>query len=246
MSLCGRLPWLVAQTEAELLFLSWPVAPGALAGRIPAPLTLETFEQRAWITLIPFRMERLRPRGLPPMPLVSRFAEVDCLTYVRHGEERGIWFFRIDAGTGVGSAMARTFFGLPYHRSSVSLEREGEERIFQSEGRPDATGQRPELRLRYRSRGPAHEAEPGTLAHFIVERFVMYSRTSWGTLLQGRESRAPRRIQECDVTVARNTLPQAAGIPGPAGGQVAWSCDRSEIRTWLPAPITGTLTTPAR
>jgi uncharacterized protein YqjF (DUF2071 family) len=220
-----------------MLFLSWPVAPASLAGRIPAPLSLDTFEGQAWITLIPFRMERLRPRGLPPVPPFSRFDEVDCLTYVVYGEEPGIWFFRIDAGTLMGSVVGRKLFGLPYHDSAVSLHREGEDRVFRSEGRVDDGDERPELRLRYRPRGPAYEAAPGTLARFIVERFVMFSSSGSGALLRGSEARAPRLIQECDVTVSRNTLPQAAGIPGPTGEPTAWYCDRSEIRTWIPERV---------
>jgi uncharacterized protein len=236
VSLCRRLPWLVAQTEAELLFLSWPVDPAALADRIPTPLLLETFEDRAWITLIPFRMERLRLRGLPPLPPFSSFDEVDCLTYVAHGDVRGIWFFRIEAETRAGSLAAPRLFGLPYHYARLSLSRENEERWFRSEGVASGPGERAELDVRYRPRGPAREARPGTLEHFIVERFVMFSRTPGGTLLIGRESRSPRQIQDCDVTVSRNTLPQAAGIPGPSVAPVAWYCDRSEIRTWLPVP----------
>ena len=237
MSLCARLPWLVAQTEAEMLFLSWPVEPARIAGRVPAGLTLDRFDDRAWITLIPFRMERLHPRWLPPVPPLSRFAEVDCLTYVRRGAVPGIWFFRIDAGTLVGSVMARWLFGLPYHHSSVSLDQEDEWRQVWSIGRADGSGARPELRLRYRPRGPVHEATPGTLAHFIVERFVMFSRSGRGTLLQGREARPPRSIQDCEVSIIRNTLPEAAGIPGPRSEPVAWYCARSAIRTWLPAPV---------
>jgi hypothetical protein len=228
-----------------MLFLSWPVAPAAIAGRIPPALSLDTFEHHAWITLIPFRMEGLRLRGLPPIPLFSRFDEVDCLTYVVHGAEPGIWFFRIDAGTWMGSVVGRRLFGLPYHHSTLSLDREGDERIFHSEGAADGAGERPELRVRYRPRGPVYEAAPGTLTHFIVERLVMFSARG-GTLLKGSESRPPRRIQDCDVVVARNTLPEAAGVTGPTGELVAWYCDRSVIRTWLPAPLSGPVTRTAR
>lgn len=238
MSLCAKLPWLVAQTEVEMLFLSWPVEPGRILARIPAGLTLDTFEQQAWITLIPFRMERMRLRGLPPIPPFSRYAEVDCLTYVRCGPVSGIWFFRIDADTMVGSAMGRLLFGLPYHAASVSLDREGEWRQFSSTGRADGNGRRPELGLRYRPSGPAHTATPGTLAHYIVERFVMFSRSGRGRVLSGREARPPRSIRECEVEILRNTLPEVADIPGPTGDLVSWYCARSAIRTWLPAPIT--------
>lgn len=237
MSLCARLPWLVAQSEVELLFLSWPVEPATIAGRIPSGLTLDTFEGQAWITLIPFRMERMRTRGLPPIPPFSRYAEVDCLTYARRGPVPGVWFFRIDADTLVGATLGRLLFGLPYNNSRVSLEREGEWREFSSAGRADGSGARPELQVKYRPHGPAHTAAPGTLAQFIVERFVMYSQSGRGTLLEGREARPPRSIQECEVSVVRNTLPEAAHIPGPQGKLAAWYCASSDIRTWLPAPV---------
>ena len=71
-------------------------------------------------------------RGLPLSP---DFAEVDCLTYVTYGGEPGIWFFRIDAATGFGSVMARTFFGLPYNHSAVSLGQEGDDRTLDCEGK---------------------------------------------------------------------------------------------------------------
>jgi uncharacterized protein YqjF (DUF2071 family) len=237
MSLCSRLPWLVAQTEADMLFLSWPVPPESIAGRIPAGLSLETFDDRAWITLIPFQMERLRARWLPPLPLLSRFAEVDCLTYVRSRAGSGIWFFRIDADTLVGGVMGR-LIGLPYHHSRLSLQADGDWREFRSEGKADGAAQRPELRLRYRPHGSERVALPGTLEHFIVERFAMYSRTRRGTLLQGRETRPPRLIQDCAVSLFRNTLPEAAGVPGPSDAPVAWYCTRSLVHTWLPAPVT--------
>jgi hypothetical protein len=233
MALCARLPWLVAQSEAEMLFFSWPVAPAAIAERIPAPLTLDLYEGRAWITLIPFRMERLRLRGLPPLPFGSRFLEVDCLTCVRAGSDPGIWFLRIDAATLLGAWVAPACFGLPYHDSRLSLEREGDWRRFRSLGRGTPA---PELSLRYRPAGPGYTATEGTLAHFLVERFLMFSRTGRGTLLVGREARPPRLIHEAEVEVGRNTIPEAAGVPAPGAEISAWYCSVSDIRTWLPAP----------
>ena len=235
--LYAGLPWLVELTEADQLFLSWPVAPTVLADRIPAPLALDTFDARAWITLVSFRMERLHLRGLPPTPGLSSFAEVGCLTCVRLGDERGVWFFRIDAATRLGSEVARRLFALPYHRAAVSLDAEGDSRSVRSEGRAPRGTVRPEFRARYRPTGPEHEPRPGTLAHFIAERFVMFSRTERGTLLRGVQARPPRRIRACDVVVEWNTFPEATGLPGPAGDLTVWSCGRSVIRTRLPAPV---------
>jgi uncharacterized protein YqjF (DUF2071 family) len=235
--LYARHPWLLELTEADQLFLSWPVAPAAVAGRIPAPLSLDVLDGRAWITLVSFRMERLHLRGLPPMPLLSSFTEVCCLTHVSLGAERGVWFFRIDAATRLGSAVGRRLFGLPYHHARVSLTGGRDWRCVRSEGRSMGGAGWPELRARYRPTGPADEARPGTLARFLVEPLVMFSRTAGGTLLRGVQTRVSRRLRACEVVVERNTFPEATGLPAPAGEPMAWHSERSVIRAWLPVPV---------
>lgn len=242
MSLCARLPWLVAQREEQLLFYNWPVNPRTLADRIPGALALDLFDGSAWLTLIPFQMRGLRARFTPPMPGLSAFGEVDCLTYVvpRGGGDAGIWFFRITAATGVGSWLARHLWGLPYVHRPVALRPEGEWTRCTA-GSVEA----PDLDVRYRGTGPIHVARPGSLAEFIVERLVMYSATARGTLLAGREARPPRQIQAAEVVVGVNRIPELAALPAPVGEVAAWTCSASSIRTWLPVPVAAT-TTPTR
>lgn len=239
MSLCSRLPWLVAQREEHLLFYNWPVDPGTVAGRLPPGLLLDCFEDRAWITMIPFQMRGLRARFTPPLPGVSAFGEVDCLTYVRPtaGGPAGIWFFRITADTSLGSWMARHLWGLPYVDAPVALEQDGgwTRCVTGAAGAPD-------FEVRYRGTGPVFLPTPGTLAHFVAERLVMYSVTRGGTLLAGREARAPRQIQEAEVVVTGNRIPALAGVPEPGASVAAWTCAGSDIRTWLPAPVDATTT----
>lgn len=236
-SLRQRRPWLFGQTEADQLFVSWPVAPAALAGRIPPPLALDTFDGSAWITLVAFRIERLHLRGLPPIPGLSRFAEVSCLTHVRLGDEQGIWHFRIDVATRVGSAVGRLLYALPYRHSAVTVGADAEWRSVRSEGRAADGRITPALRARYRPIGREEEARRGTLAHFILERFVMYSQARGGALRRAVQGRAPRPVRECEVVVERNTLPATVALPGPAGKLTAWFCGRSVVRTGLPGRV---------
>jgi uncharacterized protein YqjF (DUF2071 family) len=233
----ARGPWLVEQTETDELFASWPVEPAGLAGRIPPPLSLDTFDGSAWITLVTFRMERLHLRGLPPLPGLRTFGEVNCLTHVRLGDERGVWFFRIEAGTRLGSVVGRVAYALPYHHAAVTVTAEGEWRSVRSEGRAADGRITPALRARYRPIGREEEARRGTLAHFILERFVMYSQPREGALRRAVQGRAPRPVRECEVVVERNTLPATVALPGPAGKLTAWFCGRSVVRTGLPGRV---------
>jgi uncharacterized protein YqjF (DUF2071 family) len=231
-----RLPWLVEQIEVDQLFLSWPVAPAALAERIPPPLSLDTRDGRAWVTLVAFRVERLRPRGLPPVPGLSRFAEIDYLTYVRLDDEPGVWFLRIDAATRLGAVVGR-LFALPYHHAAVRVSADGDWRHVRRAAPAGGGAVGPELHVRYRPIGPEHEVRAGTLAHFLLERFVMFSRAARGTLLRGVQARAPRRLRACEVVLDRSALPGASGVPAPYGELQTWQCASVAVRTWLPAPV---------
>lgn len=59
------------QRWAGLLFLHWPVDPALIAARLPAGLYVDTFDGKAWLGLVPFFMERVRPVGLPALPWLS-------------------------------------------------------------------------------------------------------------------------------------------------------------------------------
>lgn len=56
------------QAWKDLLFAHWPVQPEALA-----PLPLDLYEGRAWITVVPFWMSEVHLRGLPPHWLTERY-----------------------------------------------------------------------------------------------------------------------------------------------------------------------------
>src|SRR6266545_4513081 len=75
--------WAIAQDWHHVLFLHWPVDAGALRAMVPPPLEIETRDGRAWLTVLPFAMRRLRLRGLPALPFLSSFPQLNVRTYVR-------------------------------------------------------------------------------------------------------------------------------------------------------------------
>lgn len=56
-------PPVMYQEWHHLLFLHWEVPATLLQSLLPPRLTLDTFEGRAWIGLVPFTMKRVRPRA---------------------------------------------------------------------------------------------------------------------------------------------------------------------------------------
>jgi uncharacterized protein YqjF (DUF2071 family) len=76
--------WLLGQSWLDLLFAHWPVERAELEPHVPAPLELETFDGQAWITISPFLVEALRLPATPPLPVLSRFPELNVRTYVTY------------------------------------------------------------------------------------------------------------------------------------------------------------------
>ena len=78
----------------ELLFAHWVVDASVVRPLIPAGLQLDLFEDRCYVGAVPFLMERVTPRLVPPLPGLHAFPELNLRTYVTLGGKPGVWFFK--------------------------------------------------------------------------------------------------------------------------------------------------------
>jgi len=85
-------------------------------------LELDLFEGEAWIGVVPFHMMNVAPRGVPSLPYLSRFAELNVRTYVRAAGRPGVYFFSLDASRAIAVTAARVLFNLPYHVATMTVE----------------------------------------------------------------------------------------------------------------------------
>ena len=116
-------PWLMTQTWHDLLFAHWAVDAALLRERVPRALDLDLYEGRGWIGVVPFRMTNVAPRGVPGLPGLSAFPELNVRTYVRVGDKPGVFFFSLDAASRIAVGLARVLFGLPYFTASMNVHR---------------------------------------------------------------------------------------------------------------------------
>lgn len=200
------------QSWRDLLFAHWPLPSAELREHVPPQLELEEHSGSAWVGLTPFRVTQLRPRGLPAVPILSSFPEVNLRTYVRAGGTPGIFFFSLDAASYLTVLGARLFYKVPYHLARMRIEKTAEAAI---EYRSRRTLQEAELDASYQALGQPYQATPGTLEHFLVERYALFSVTRAGVVLRGDIHHAPWAIQTAKATIRRNTLASAAGIELP-------------------------------
>lgn len=202
---------LLRQRWSELGFLHWPVDAKAVRPLVPEGLALDTHEGQAYVGLVPFTVSRSRAAFLPPLPGLDRFHEVNVRTYVHYeGRDPGVWFFSLDASHRAAVLAARGLFHLPYRYASMTLHRDGGAVRFAS--RRIRPGPVPAgCSLGYAPQGPAVPAAPGTLVHFLVERYVLYA-AAGGRLYQGRVHHPPYPLQGATVDGLQEDLVSAAGL----------------------------------
>ena len=180
------------QRWAGLLFLHWPVDPAVIQSRMPEGLFVDTFEGQAWLGVVPFFMEKVRPVLLPAIPKFSWFLELNVRTYVHDAEGRpGVWFFSLDCNQPIAVQFARRFFHLPYEHAAMQSIWRGNQIDYRSRRKsPDA-----ELaEYHYETPSSAQTASEGSLEWFLVERYLLFSASPDGSLFCGRVQHAPYQI----------------------------------------------------
>jgi uncharacterized protein YqjF (DUF2071 family) len=193
-------PWAQAQSWIDLAFLHWRIDERELARLVPASVELETYDGSAWLGITPFLLSGLRLRGLPPLPRVSRFEELNVRTYVTRDGKPGIWFFSLEAASRAAVEGAKRLYRLPYHRSRMQHERIGDVVHYES-ARSGAA-----FSGRYRGDGPLFQARPGTLEHFLTERYCLYA-ADGNKAYRAEIHHPPWNLQRGEAHVDLNTMP---------------------------------------
>jgi uncharacterized protein YqjF (DUF2071 family) len=217
----------------HLLFLHWKVPAETLRPLVPERLTLDTFQGEAWVGLIPFTMTHVRPVGLPPLPAISAFHEMNVRTYVHlDGRDPGVWFFSLDAAGRAAVLAARATMGLPYFFADMSMtERNG---AFDYTSKRRWPGPKPaEASLRYRGRGSTRRAAPGALEHFLIERYILYS-MHLGRLLLGRVHHRPYPLEDAEVSDLSESVVAAASIARPNEPPLAHYARGVDVEVFAP------------
>ena len=194
----GRTP-VMYQKWRNLLFLHWEYDPQAIQRTLPEGLYVDTFEDKAYLGVVPFFMKDVRPRFFPAVPGLSNFQELNVRTYVHDSNGTpGVWFYSLDANQYIAVKTARFFFSLPYFYARMTAEFSLDDRgIFYSSYRYGAD---PDLKtfFKYRSTSDTSLAAPGTLEFFLIERYILFAHSDY-KLYSGRVWHSPYQLTAVDV-----------------------------------------------
>ncbi len=205
----------------HLLFVHWRVPIQTLRLLIPPPLEIDTYDGSAWVGFVPFVMESVRPVWVPPIPRLLDFPEANVRTYVRLGAQRGVWFFSLDARHRLGVWVARRFWNLPYYYARMHWSRTGENQFEYTVERKDKHAPQACAYVRYQIEGTPAETQPGSLEHFLVERYTLFTGTS-RRLYKAEVAHLPYEIQPATLLDLEQNLVERAGIPQLEGEPVVF------------------------
>jgi len=221
-------PWVMKQVWHDLLFAHWPLPAEQIRPLVPPQLPLDTFDSQAWVGVIPFWMSGVRARGIPPLPGLSRFPELNLRTYVTYGGKPGVYFFSLDAANLPAVWAARRFYHLPYFDAEMKVVRQNGPTITYSSSRRKSSA---EFRAVYLPTQPVHLSQKRSLEHWFTERYCLYT-VHQNQVYRCQIHHLPWPLQDAEAGILQNTVASAAGIKLPDSPPVVQFAERLEVLIW--------------
>jgi uncharacterized protein YqjF (DUF2071 family) len=232
-----RERWVMGQRWSNLLFIHRQAKIDAVRALVPPALTLDLHDGIAWVSVTPFYLSHLRPRGIPPLPWVSEFPELNVRTYVTYGGKPGVYFFSLDAGSAWAVYGARMLYHLPYFRASMSV-REARDGTLHYRSRRMHRGAPPaELSARYRPAGAVTHSKPGSLDHWLTERYCLYALDTARRVHRAEIHHHPWPLQPAEAELERDTMAAAAGLALPTEPARLSFSRRLDVVVWAPQRV---------
>lgn len=191
-----KAPVVMYQNWDHLLFLHWQVPCELLRPTLPEGLYLDTFKDQAFLGVVPFFMNRVRPRFCPTVPGISDFLEMNLRTYVHDDKGRpGVWFYSLEANQALAVGLARRLFLLPYQHAEMTA-------VVDEDGWVDYRSRRAwtgvESHFLYRGLGEPQSSEPASIEFFLAERYLLFTQMR-GRLWSGRVHHSAYPLENAEL-----------------------------------------------
>lgn len=196
--------WTSMQDWKHLLFLHFPVYSPFIEPLLPEQLELDTFNDEAWISIIPFKVDKMRIRKLPPLPFLYPFSEVNVRTYVKKDGIPGVYFFSMDAANLLAVTGAK-ISGLPYFHAKAKLRKKAKNFYFRSVRKSE---EKEIFKTAYKPAGRIFFTEEETIDHWLLERYALWTLKD-DVLMRGDIHHKQWKFQYAEVKVEEQTLTSA-------------------------------------
>jgi uncharacterized protein YqjF (DUF2071 family) len=224
--------WSIFMRWLDLAFIHWRAPIGALRKCVPDGVEIDTFDGTAWIGIVPFRMEGIRHRLLPPIPGLRAFPELNLRTYVMRDGKPGVWFLSLDATNKTAVKTVRKRFGLPYFLAQISADGIAEAGVRYRSRRIDQHAPASEFVADYRPTESSKPSAAGTLEHFLTERYCLYASPAEGKIGRLEILHEPWPLQKAEVQIERCTMLDQLGLSLPKEKPLVHFAKRLDVVAW--------------
>ena len=218
----------------SLTFVHWRYPAGDVQRLLPPGLDVDTFDGDAWVGLVPFHMQDIRPRRVPKgIPWVGTFPETNIRTYVIGPDgRRGVYFNSLDVTRLAAVAVARAWYRLPYNWAKMSIERAPGAVTYRSRRRWPDDGASSCVSVRVTETID----HPSDLASFLTGRWGLWT-TFRDHLAYAPVDHPPWPLHRAEVTHLTEDLTTAAGLSAPAQEPVVYYSPGVDVRIGRPEVV---------
>lgn len=225
-----RKNWIMSQQLQNVLFLHWEVPAHWLTSRLPAELELDLYEGKAWISAVLLKAVGTHVRGMPVMPGMQTFLQLNVRTYVRCGKRRGVYFFSMDSNSRTAVQVASLGGFLPYRQASIKMAKHEKQIVFKSSASGKANVSE-NIELDYKPRKTV--IEPTTLESWLTERYSLWTNPK-ERLYRLDISHPPWRLHYVEGNIHKNSLAQFLPVQLHRLRPIAHYSDTIEVLLYAP------------
>lgn len=202
-----RIPALY-QAWTDVAFLHWGFDATLVQDALPNGLAVDTWQGRAWVSIVPFRAVGTRASILPFVPGSTAYRETNVRTYVVGPDgSDGVFFFALEADNSI--ALLGRLAGVQYNLATMELRKEGDSIIYRGHRRWPRKLADYDIRLL-----PGERIyEPDGLDSWLVGRWRAWSQVLGRWISIPIEHR-PWPLHGASLERCDQTLLAAAGIAG--------------------------------
>ena len=204
-------PWVGFQGWRDLLFVSWSMPIDEVRAIVPSQLELDTYNGQAWVSLVPMRVEGAHFRDVAPIPGLEHFCEINLRTYVKLGDDRGVYFITIDCADAIADWLGNKLFEAPFIRANIAMvEQDGEFYIISR--RTQSGLAQANFVGGFRPVGDPFEPASDPLVQFLLERYFLALSNEHGSVGRVNIQHPAWSVQPAEATVRVNSICSAGGL----------------------------------
>lgn len=202
-------PWVFFQEWKQLSYLHFPVSADEVRPLVPKDIEIDTYQGSAYVSIVLFVADKMHIRALPSIPGFSTWSQINVRTYIRVGEEKGVYFFNTYCDSAIASWMGQHIGHLNLYDASVAITQEAETTIaaLRREKEPGAAV----FSARVTPTGETFEAAPGSLDSFVLVRDNYFSESD-GVITRMDLRHPPYSLKRAEVDIFESTVAAACGI----------------------------------